>query len=111
MNPPGTHCDSSLGKAEADSLEHARQLDAVDPLRRFRDEFLIPSKADLVDPHPEAKPLSRQNGNPLPSHPPSSPPPQRIVLTSKTPATRARTCAVTRWARSRGARGRWWPTN
>jgi hypothetical protein len=29
------------------SKEYARKLDEEDPLRHFRDEFLIPSKADL----------------------------------------------------------------
>jgi kynureninase len=37
-------------------------LDDNDPLTRLRDEFLIPSKADLQEEHPEAKPLSEQNG-------------------------------------------------
>ena len=46
------------------SLEFAEHLDATDPLRRFRNEFFIPSKADLKDQHPEAKPLEQQNGSP-----------------------------------------------
>jgi len=44
------------------SLEYSQHLDRIDPLRHFRREFLIPSKADLKDPHPEAKPVSEQNG-------------------------------------------------
>lgn len=31
----------------ANSKEYAQALDAKDPLRRFREEFIIPSKKDL----------------------------------------------------------------
>lgn len=41
--------------------EYARHMDSIDPLRESRNEFLIPAKADLKDPHPEAKPLEAQN--------------------------------------------------
>jgi kynureninase len=34
--------------AEAASLEYAASLDAADPLRGFRDQFIIPSKANLA---------------------------------------------------------------
>ncbi|KAJ5171807.1 Kynureninase 2 [Penicillium capsulatum] len=34
--------------AEADSKEYAASLDAADPLRALRDEFIIPSKANLA---------------------------------------------------------------
>lgn len=33
--------------AEADSESYARQLDSQDPLRSFREKFIIPSKANL----------------------------------------------------------------
>lgn len=33
--------------AEADSENYARQLDSQDPLRSFREKFIIPSKANL----------------------------------------------------------------
>jgi hypothetical protein len=42
-------------------LEYAQKLDAVDPLRRYRDEFLVPSKSDLKDAHSEKKDLDKQN--------------------------------------------------
>jgi hypothetical protein len=33
---------------EAASQEYAASLDAADPLREFRDQFIIPSKANLA---------------------------------------------------------------
>lgn len=33
--------------ADADSESYAQQLDSQDPLRSFRDKFIIPSKANL----------------------------------------------------------------
>lgn len=33
--------------ADADSSSYAQQLDSQDPLRSFRDKFIIPSKANL----------------------------------------------------------------
>ncbi|TGZ84678.1 kynureninase [Ascodesmis nigricans] len=45
----------------AGTLEHARQLDAKDPLRHFRSEFLIPTKKSLKDPNPQhANPSAEQ---------------------------------------------------
>ena len=35
------------GPEEILTLEYARQQDKIDPLRKFRDEFLIPTKAEL----------------------------------------------------------------
>lgn len=34
--------------AEADSEEYAASLDAADPLKELRDEFIVPSKANLA---------------------------------------------------------------
>jgi len=34
--------------ADADTKEYAASLDAADPLRGFRDEFIIPSKANIA---------------------------------------------------------------
>ena len=34
--------------ADADTREYAASLDAADPLRGFRDEFIIPSKANIA---------------------------------------------------------------
>lgn len=34
--------------AEAATQEYAASLDAADPLREFRDKFIIPSKANLA---------------------------------------------------------------
>lgn len=59
----------SFADSKSTSLEYARSLDAADPLAHFRSEFLIPSKADLKDAHPEANPINEQNGTsslPLP---------------------------------------------
>ncbi|KAI5815212.1 pyridoxal phosphate-dependent transferase [Pyronema omphalodes] len=47
--------------ANATDLNFAREQDSKDPLRKFRNEFCIPSKAELKDPHPEAKSVSEQN--------------------------------------------------
>lgn len=33
---------------DADSKEYAASLDAADPLREFRDKFIVPSKANLA---------------------------------------------------------------
>jgi len=33
--------------SEANTLEYARQQDKKDPMNRFRDQFIIPSKANL----------------------------------------------------------------
>lgn len=49
-------------ESESSTKEYAAHMDATDPLARFRNEFLIPSKADLKDPHPEEKPADQQNG-------------------------------------------------
>ena len=54
----------SFSDSKSTSLEYAQRLDITDPLRHYRDEFLSPSKADLKDPHPEAKPTSELNGPP-----------------------------------------------
>jgi len=54
----------SFSNSKSTSLEYAQHLDSIDPLRHFRDEFLVPSKADLKDPHPEWKPISELNGSP-----------------------------------------------
>lgn len=51
-----------LAKHKSTSLKFAQHLDSTDPLAHFRDEFLIPSKADLREEHPEQKPLEAQNG-------------------------------------------------
>ncbi|KAG0637445.1 pyridoxal phosphate-dependent transferase [Tuber brumale] len=51
------HFDDS----RSSTREFARHLDASDPLAGFRKEFLIPSKADLKDPHPETKPMDQCN--------------------------------------------------
>jgi len=48
--------------SKSSAREFARHLDASDPLASFRKEFLIPSKADLRDPHPEIKPVDQCNG-------------------------------------------------
>jgi kynureninase len=59
----------AFSDSKSTSLQYARHLDSTDTLANFRNEFLIPSKADLKDPHPETKPVDAQNGNiPLPSH-------------------------------------------
>lgn len=55
-----------LAPHKSTSLEFAQHLDATDPLAHFRNEYLIPSKSDLQEEHPEEKPLSAQNGPPLP---------------------------------------------
>lgn len=78
--------------------EYARHMDSIDPLRESRNEFLIPAKADLKDPHPEAKPLEAQNG----ILSPHSPRPQ-LAHTPQTPRTRVSTSAETRSARSPSA--------
>lgn len=54
----------SFTESKSSNREYAQHLDSTDPLARFRAEFLIPSKADLRDPHPEAKPAAEQNGIP-----------------------------------------------
>ncbi|KAI5853063.1 pyridoxal phosphate-dependent transferase [Morchella snyderi] len=51
----------SFTESKSSNREYAQHLDSTDPLARFRAEFLIPSKADLRDPHPEAKPATEQN--------------------------------------------------
>jgi kynureninase len=48
--------------AEADTAEYARQLDSLDPLRTFRDKFIIPSKANL-----KAKRLTKPGMSPNPT--------------------------------------------
>lgn len=52
-------------ESKSSSKEYAARLDAQDKLAHFRNEFLIPSKADLKDPHPETKPIDQQNGTVL----------------------------------------------
>lgn len=50
------------GEFGPSTKEYAARLDSQDKLSHFRSEFLIPSKADLKDPHPETKPVDQQNG-------------------------------------------------
>jgi kynureninase len=47
---------------EAASQEYAASLDAADPLRQFRDKFIIPSKANLA-----TKKLAKPGKNRFPS--------------------------------------------
>jgi kynureninase len=54
----------SFADFKTTTREFAKELDSTDALAHFRNEFLIPSKADLKDPHPEGKPISEQNGSP-----------------------------------------------
>ncbi|KAL7268794.1 Kynureninase (L-kynurenine hydrolase) [Rhizina undulata] len=51
----------SFDSSKASTRSFAEYLDLTDTLSKFRSEFLIPSKADLKDAHPESKPLEQQN--------------------------------------------------
>lgn len=55
--------------SKASTKEYAARLDSQDRLAHYRNEFLIPSKADLKDPHPEAKSADQRNGSFLDSIP------------------------------------------
>lgn len=48
--------------AEAASQDYAASLDAADPLREFRDQFIIPSKANLA-----TKKLAKPGENHIPA--------------------------------------------
>lgn len=50
-------------ESKSSTKEYAAYLDSQDKLAHFKKEFLIPSKADLKDPHPEAKSADQQNGS------------------------------------------------
>lgn len=50
-------------ESKSSTREYAAHLDSQDKLAHFRSEFLIPSKADLKDPHPEAKSADQRNGS------------------------------------------------
>ena len=52
----------TLDESRSSTRDYACHLDSDDPLSGFRQEFLIPSKSDLEDPHPEAKPVEELNG-------------------------------------------------
>jgi kynureninase len=52
----------TLDESKSSTRDYACHLDSIDPLSGFRKEFLIPSKSDLEDPHPEAKPTEKLNG-------------------------------------------------
>jgi len=44
----GVKAPKPVFPAEAGSKEYAAALDATDPLRELRDQFIIPSKANLA---------------------------------------------------------------
>lgn len=44
----GTKPSKPAFPADADTKEYAASLDAADPLRGFRGEFIIPSKASIA---------------------------------------------------------------
>ncbi|KAI9784052.1 MAG: Kynureninase (L-kynurenine hydrolase) [Peltula sp. TS41687] len=48
---------------DASTIEHARSLDEQDPLRHFRAEFIIPSKADLTSPTLETQQDERSSSS------------------------------------------------
>lgn len=50
-------------ESNSNTKEYAAYLDSQDKLAHFKTEFLIPSKADLKDPHPEAKSTDQLNGS------------------------------------------------
>lgn len=58
----GTKVSKPVFPAEAASQEYAASLDAADPLRGFRDQFIIPSKANLA-----TKKLAKPGENDIPA--------------------------------------------
>lgn len=58
----GTKMSKPVFPAEAASQEYATSLDAADPLREFRDQFIIPSKANLA-----TKKLAKPGENDIPA--------------------------------------------
>jgi kynureninase len=47
VEQPSMKVEKPSFPSEANSLEYAQSLDAKDHMRKFRDQFIIPSKANI----------------------------------------------------------------